>query len=87
MLIYYEGYCIEIAKFGWGEGYYSDITLPNSNFHFWGYHCDYAENFVDCLKLSMSACHEITQDYGFKPDYLELDYSWMDCDPSDPKYF
>jgi hypothetical protein len=76
MLIFYEGYCVEISECDWDSSkYWSEIFIPCETrpFRFYGYGV-LANSFEECLKKSFDSCEEITSDYGLKPPiYQELD--------------
>lgn len=90
MLIFYEGFHIEIAKLRYDTcaPYYYNIYTPGKGFHFWDYCQPEFDNLSNCLKASMNACLQIIQDYGFGPDFMETDDSWLyDCGAYDASSF
>lgn len=76
MLIFYEGFEIEIFFSESHERYFSQIKVADTEFHFWDYD-GYADSEAKCLTDSIEACNWICKERG-KPDLFLP--TWMPPD-------
>ena len=79
MLIFYDGYQIttERSEYDPDETWYGYVSLQTyPDFHFWDCTTETA-SLEECITATIKKCDWNSQWYGFKPDLLIPDESWM----------
>lgn len=70
MLIFYEGFRIEILPAKFWDDYTNQIALADvPDFCFWDY-CQDVGSVADCIRKGLKGCHRILEDYGVTNDFL-----------------
>lgn len=79
MLIFHDGYqiTVEKSKFSLDETWYGYVSLEaHPNFHFWDCTTE-AASLAECLTATIKECDRNSLWYGFKPDFLLPNKSWV----------